>query len=350
MTNNHFSWAVIGAGPAGIAAIGNLLDIGIEPETIAWLDPHFTVGDLGDKWQQVPSNTLVKTFSKFLEACRSFEYSKFAREFNFYQLDSEDTCKLHHVFEPLLRVSQILQTKVHCYQTTVDRLSLQDRTWLLEANEQLTANNVILAIGAEAKTLSYQNIKTIPLADAMDSNRLKKVCDSNDTVAVFGSSHSAVLAMRWLVENPVKKIINFYRSAFCYAVYYDDYILFDDTGLKGSAAKWAKQNLHGNLPPNLTRHLATDENISRYLPECNKAIYTVGLVRRNKPVIEGLSPLNQLEYNDRLGIIAPGLFGLGIAFPQAYIDRFNNHEFRVGLWKFMVYIQEVLPIWVRYGI
>jgi cation diffusion facilitator CzcD-associated flavoprotein CzcO len=50
-------WAVIGSGPAGIAAVGKLLDLGIAAQNIAWIDPAFTVGDLGKKWSKVSSNT-----------------------------------------------------------------------------------------------------------------------------------------------------------------------------------------------------------------------------------------------------------------------------------------------------
>ena len=44
-----YAWTVIGAGPAGIAAVGKLLDHGIAPEKIAWIDPAFAAGDLGAK-------------------------------------------------------------------------------------------------------------------------------------------------------------------------------------------------------------------------------------------------------------------------------------------------------------
>ena len=59
-----FQWAVIGAGPAGIAAIGKLLDNDIDPAHIAWIDPAFCVGDFGTEWKNVSSNTRVKLFSK----------------------------------------------------------------------------------------------------------------------------------------------------------------------------------------------------------------------------------------------------------------------------------------------
>ena len=45
----QYTWTVIGAGPAGIAAVGRLLDHGIAPEEIAWIEPEFTAGDIGGK-------------------------------------------------------------------------------------------------------------------------------------------------------------------------------------------------------------------------------------------------------------------------------------------------------------
>ncbi len=52
-------WMIIGAGPAGIAAVGKLIDQGIPPEKIGWMDSHFRVGDLGEKWNRVSSNTKI---------------------------------------------------------------------------------------------------------------------------------------------------------------------------------------------------------------------------------------------------------------------------------------------------
>jgi len=48
-------------------------------------------------------------------------------------------------------------------------------------------------------------------------------------------------------------------------------------------------------------------------------------------------------------VIGEGLFGLRIAFPQRTEDRFGNVEYNVGLWKFMGYLEKILPIWMEYG-
>jgi hypothetical protein len=130
-----------------------------------------------------------------------------------------------------------------------------------------------------------------------------------------------------------------------YAVDLGDEILFDDTGLKGSTAEWARANLHGTLPEKLEHVFSSKEHVEHYLPHCNKAIYAVGFTRRNIAI----TGLGELDYNPYNGIIAPGLFGLGIAFPQAKTDRFGNLEYRVGLWKFMDYLSTILPVWMRYS-
>lgn len=34
-------WTVVGVGPAGIATVGKLIDLGVDPSCIVWIDPHF---------------------------------------------------------------------------------------------------------------------------------------------------------------------------------------------------------------------------------------------------------------------------------------------------------------------
>ena len=82
------------------------------------------------------------------------------------------------------------------------------------------------------------------------------------------------------------------------------------------------------------------------MPACNKAIYPVGFKARH-PLIVGV---DANHYDPKTGIIAPGLFGTGIAFPRLKTDPLGNQEFNVGLYKFMNDIREILPIWQRYTV
>lgn len=340
-------WMVIGAGPAGIAAVGKLIDGGVPPEKIGWMDPHFRVGDLGGKWGSVSSNTKVQLFHQFLEDCKAFDYRNCSKKFALDQLDPNDTCLLKHIAAPLQWVTDHLKGKVKAIQDLAIELNITGQKWEIKTdNDRFFAKNVILAIGSEPKKLTFPEPDDISLDVALDPDKLAKAVSNQDTIGVFGSSHSAILILANLVDLKVKKIINFYRSPHLYAIYLDDWILFDNTGLKGYAETWAKEHLDGKCPDNLERVLISDHTFDKALGHCDKVIYAVGFERRKLPV---LKQFDAPKYNDRTGIIAPGLFGLGIAFPQAQFDKLGNLEHRVGLWKFMDYLNSVLPIWQKYS-
>ena len=346
MTNKTYQWAVIGAGPAGIAALGKLLDLGVPEKQIAWIDPGFTVGDLGAKWQHVSSNTRVDLFLKFLQGYAAFEYDKCPHTYPLHQLDKEATCLLKYAVEPLAWVTARLQAKVATFNSLALKLKMQHGHWQVTLeNDNIQSKNVVLAVGSEPRVMDSP-VPVIPLTDALDAQRLQKWVDASDTVAVYGASHSAIIVVRLLLELGVKQVINFYQSPLRFAVYLPDFILFDNTGLKGETAKWAREHIDGKLSDRLLRVWSNDENTKAYLPQCSKSVQAIGFNRRNIP-IEGLPVVT---YNDKSGIIAPGLFGSGIAFPETTVDPFGNVESSVGLWKFMNYLNRVVPVWQRYGV
>jgi cation diffusion facilitator CzcD-associated flavoprotein CzcO len=341
-----YAWTVIGAGPAGIAAVGKLLDLGIAERDIAWVDPSFAAGDLGAKWRSVSSNTKVRTFLEYLHGAKSFRFSE-APAMPLTETDPEETCALALVADPLRWITDHLRERVDTFETTATRLALRNRLWQIETGSQpLASANVILAVGATPKKLNYPQLQEIPLEVALDPEKLAAAPLANATVAVFGSSHSSMIVLPHLLGHSVTKIVNFYRSPVQYAVYLDDWILFDDTGLKGRAADWARENIDGVLPDRLERCLVDGPDFDEKLAECDLAVYTVGLERRTEPET---TQYGQLDYNPDNGILAPGLFGVGIAFPARAVDRYGYVEYRVGLKKFMDHLHEVLPLWSRYS-
>ena len=214
-----FKWAVIGGGPAGIAAIGRLLDHGFSRHELLWIDPQFSVGDLGALWQNVSSNTTVKRFMDFLNAVKSVHYAKAPIDFELNHLPPEKTCTLRHVVAPLQWLSDQLCAHVTAQRGLVHQLILSDRIWSLTVGaETHHATHVILATGAIPLTLKHEGITSIPLTLALDKAQLAKHIDRSKTYAVFGSSHSAIIVIRHLVELGAKKIINFYRSPCRYAL------------------------------------------------------------------------------------------------------------------------------------
>lgn len=341
-----YEWTVIGAGPAGIAAVGRLLDHGIAAERIAWVDAAFAAGDIGQKWRSVSSNTHVALFLEYLNGSKSFRFSE-APPMPLKEVDPQETCALGLVAEPLVWITEQLRERVDAFTATATALWLRDRQWRIETEQlDLFSKNVILAVGADPKKLCHPDLEEIPVQVALDPEKLAQEPLEGATVAVFGSSHSSMIVLPNLLRRPVQRIINFYRSPLKYAVYFEDWILFDDTGLKGQAAVWARQNIDGVLPDRLDRCWVSSPEFAAKLAQCDRAVYTVGFERRKLPETP---QWGQLDYNPTNGILAPGLFGVGIAFPQYAEDPYGYGQFRVGLKKFMDFLDAALPLWLLYG-
>lgn len=263
------------------------------------------------------------------------------------EIDPQETCALALVADPLVWITGKLREQIAVCQTTATALWLEKRRWRIETERgELTSRNVILAVGAIPKKLSYPQVEEIPVEVALDPEKLAQQPLEGETVAVFGSSHSTMIALPHLLRLPVQRVINFYRSPLRYAIYLDDWILFDDVGLKGRAAEWARENIDGQYPERLERYWVSSPEFEQKFAECSRAVYTVGFERRQLPETP---QWGQLEYNPKNGILAPGLFGFGIAFPEYAPDRYGYGQYRVGLKKFMDYLDSVLPLWMVYG-
>lgn len=344
MKTKTYKWAVIGAGPAGIATIGQLLKQGVQLSDIAWCDKQFKAGDLGQYWFPVMSNTIVKLFTQFFQVCPEFEYETFANHCKLSSLPANETCCLAYVVEALHCVTEVLKSKIDHYQMEVSEVKRTHGAWQLCGSEIVSAQRLVLALGGQARELNYDQCQKIHLETALNPEKLAKVCGADDTVAVFGSSHSSVLIMKALVEIGVKRIINFTREPLKFALNMGDWTLFDNTGLKGTAAIWARENLLDNLLPQIEQVFSNDENVARLLPECTQSVQAVGFKRREIK-IQGVPMLNHNAHN---GIIAPSIFGVGIAFPEETVDMYGNRELSVGMWKFVRYLEKVVPLWMQY--
>src|SRR5690606_32913046 len=133
--------------------------------------------------------------------------------------------------------------------------------------------------------------RVIDLDDALAPDRLAGlVAGLAGDVAVVGSSHSAVLVLKNLAEGPLaagtaggRRIKNFARAPFKYAEYLDETtIRYDNTGLKGAAAAWARRCVDDGAPEpiaNLDRiRLAPGDEAATYrreLPSCGAIVYAV---------------------------------------------------------------------------
>jgi hypothetical protein len=345
-----YEWSVVGAGPAGMAVVGSLIDNGVKPSDILWVDPNFAVGDFGKKWGEVSSNTSVALFIKFLEDIKAFDFKSRAKQYKLETYDMNGFTQLKDVTTPLQFATDNLIKEVSTVNDYIEKQSVSDGSWELVGNKSIyRAKKVVLATGATPKALNIHDnniTQEIELDVALSASKLQGTLSTGDKVAVIGSSHSAMIIIRSLIESGVTDIANFYIEPLKYAIKMGEWTLYDNTGLKGETAKWVRKNISQNLDTRIHRYLSTSENIKSKLGDYNKVIYATGFDQR----APATQDIDLHKYDHSNGIIAPGLFGCGIAFPRQVVDPNGNREMNVGLFKFMKDIRNAMPIWIKYDI
>ncbi|KAJ2987435.1 hypothetical protein NUW58_g4508 [Xylaria curta] len=397
---------VVGAGPGGITVVGNLLEHGAELQTdqrkLVWVDPHFQGGRVNARYREVPSNTKVSLFVQFANEASPFKAIVQATPkpnalTALEELPQDQGCRLSYAADMCLMLTDGLAVHPHVqsHKGKVTSATLDERTkiWTVgfDNGEHVTTSKIALCTGSGpvSKTLPaierihQQSLRPVDLDVALAPSILTKTFDpaAKTTVAVVGASHSAILVLMNLVNlanstHPHLRIKWFTRNELRYAEYMDGWILRDNTGLKGQAADWARQNLDNESFPNspvnkvITKVWTAGKEEEAYkaeLPECTHVVQAVGYARNPLPHIEAIGkdggaakPL-EVEYDNLNGRFykkngsktdngreyVPGLFGAGIAFPERVTDPHGNVEHAVGFWKFMKFVKKVVPGWVK---
>ncbi|MCA9770505.1 hypothetical protein KC460_04010 [Candidatus Dependentiae bacterium] len=334
-------WTIVGGGPAGITVIGLLLDAGVDPSSIIWIDPEFNVGRIGKYYSTVPANSLTKNFIAYINACKEFSTYQSEAIQHLKECDPEKECVLDLIVRPLQDITNILRNKILSLEDHVEQLNFNNNIWNIHThNCCFKSNHVVLATGCRPRTLNYIKDKEIQLDVALTKEELAKQIEKNDTIAVVGDKHSAMLILKFLSELPIARIMNFYRSK---PIYWTDPGA-ENSGLSGIAAEWAKEVYEQNPPHNLLKIFSCDETLTLWTALCTKIIYAVGYERNPLPSINGQTTIS---YDDTTGIVMPRLFGIGIAFPEQYIASNGNIEHKVGLREFSEYAQKVIPLWMQ---
>lgn len=327
-----YEWAIIGAGVGGITALAVLLDSGVEPSNVVWIDPEFNIGRMGKYYRNIPGNVQTQRLLLYLHECPYFKDINSCYKDALYTYALDEYQPLHVIVDPLIDFTKYLCSQVVSIQDTINSLAYHDDYWSVQGtNTIINAKKVILAIGAYPKRLNY-DIPEIPLDNALDKDILATYVSPDDCVAVFGGMHSAILILKYLSECcSVKQIINFYIDPYFY----------DAPGLEGATAAWAKEVLEKNPPSNLMRVLSTAENKQQLLPQCTKVIYAIGY-EPNPIVVNGRT---HLLFDENTGIIDQNLYGIGIAFPPTGIIN-GQRMAKNGLITYLNYAKKLVPQWV----
>jgi len=223
----------------------------------------------------------------------------------------------------------------------------------LAQSDSISAHKIVLAHGSEP---IYPLTAALPVLDldiALTPTQLKRYIEEKEItrMAVIGSSHSAILALKNIIDvSKNVEVIHFYRSQLRFASYQKDWILYDNTGLKGIAADWAREEY-----PTLSRikkvKLSGDpiEEVNTYAEHHHtgiQAVYAVGYTKSNAPVILVRGEAVELRFDPLNGKFnIPSLYGCGIAYPEQVTDPAGNVEFAVGFFKFMKFVKRVAQDW-----
>ncbi|KAJ5166585.1 uncharacterized protein N7482_005366 [Penicillium canariense] len=438
MASRKCAAVVVGAGPGGVAVVGNLLERQLG--TITWVDPSFEAGRVNRKYREVPSNTKVALFQAYATAVQPFKtvidntptpnaFSTMAK------LDQEKTCHLHYaadmirgLTDGLMKMDQVhacrgfvtaasLSEKVNTHPTqrtprrsdpkaslpratgsihlrvarrkanndTIARTQASngESQWTVRIKQhgspdelEIQTARLILCTGSHPTNIPVPvpglTITSLDLDTVLKPSELATILPPTtpSTVAVVGASHSAILALLNLVtlartSHPHLRVKWFTRHPLRYAEYMDGWILRDNTGLKGSAADFARTQLEDDqLATSDAGEIITKINCGggeareaaqyrAHLPSCSHIVQAVGFTRDPLPQLtRGGAPLT-MEFDHSSGCfhergggpVIPGLFGAGIAFPEQVVDPRGNVEYAVGFFKFMKFLKRVVPSW-----
>lgn len=239
---------------------------------------------------------------------------------------------------------------------------------------------MILCTGSHPRTVTSSlplpphDLLDVPLDTALSPTRLRTAIPSTPiTIGVMGTSHSAILVLMnlWRLADasqtdtplPLKAKWFVRPTGLRYAEFMSGWTLRDNTGLKGLAADFARNNLEEDKIHKLSSWLEKvplpgdqeGENAvyAEELKKCTHLVQAVGFTNNQLPRLLVNGNVVDPKFNNLTGEFAdgkegpkiPGLYGAGIAFPERVKDPRGNEEMNVGVWKFVKFIQKVAPNW-----
>lgn len=403
---------VVGAGPAGITCVGNLLARKLSP--ILWVDDGFDGGRINRMYREVPSNTKVKLFMDFATGVEPFQNIISGDEAvdmggtddklrYMRALDQDKGCRLSNAADMALILTKGLK-KTRGVETEYGRVSSAvldeefspspstrwtvhlDNTYLATTSNQTSTavtKRLVFCTGSSPNNsplpVYVPHLRNLDLDTALSPSRLRAALASEGptTISVIGASHSAILVLMNLYNiaassKPDLRIRWFTRHPLRYAQEMDGWILLDNTGLKGDAATWAKENLEPETfdKSDVSKYIerisyeAGDEQgtFEERIPGSQFYVQAIGYSRNPLPTLKtssGKEITPQFDHEkgsfdyvrekgsgapDELSRV-PGLFGAGIAFPERVKDPHGNVEMAVGFGKFMNFVKRVVNDW-----
>ena len=352
---------IVGAGPCGVIATAALLErFGSDRKKCGWIEggKFDAVGRLS-VYESVPGNA---PNGKICEVLRSLECLDFdkrqekRRPEALVAFDPEGTCEIRYAVDALRDGSQAIRESgrlkfalEHC---RAESFSFDGFHWCVDCSVvvpgappepqvklRIQADRVLVAPGARPRHPDTQLEIPILPHDAAVCPALCKDLDlsSIKRVGVVGASHSGMLAAKNLVEFHDVKVVVYAKKGIRFA----DGSKFH--GLRGQVASWVRQYLR--------RSPVTVVDVPTDLADLDvdAVVFTWGFDRVPFPPVTYLgNPIHVKSHNTRNGRLAPGLHGVGIAFPEHSTDPDGHTEPIIGfVFHFQAHLDRVFDSLLR---
>ena len=313
------SICIVGAGVTGLSLLLLLENRGFPLETITILDPCFDGGDLVRKWTTTESNTpWSKSIETLQQCCPGLVLPA-----EYLAKDQAGRCPLADLGRFVLAAASTALKRVTRIHGSASSASYDSatNTWSVIYKSgvtvsELRSKKIVLAIGAEPKSTDL-DVPSIPLENALDSNRLRHIVRAGEKAVVIGTMHSGTIVMENLYKNGLT-VSALYNTAKPF--YWDRDGDYD--GVKGEAAVIADAITNGERPQIELIHV---QDISKVVRACSKAdwvVYSMGFACRKSIDLIVNGEKMALTYDGLTGRLdkCNAAWGFGVGFPNRAPD------------------------------
>jgi cation diffusion facilitator CzcD-associated flavoprotein CzcO len=339
-----YELCIVGAGITGLSLLLLLLDVGYDLTKVAIIDPHFDGGDLARRWTTVLSNTpWSKTLGALAATCPTVPLCPTGHT----PLEPSQTAPLAELASLIRNTAVPALSRVRQIQAVATRAEYSSATGLwsvVAGSTPVHARRVILAPGAEPRTLPLGCPPSIPLEVALDAGRLRHYGVAGKKVLVVGTMHSGALVIRNLLKLcGAAKVMALYNTPTPFV--WDRDNAYD--GLKGEAAEIADAIQAGDdsYGPTVLELIPTSDMVGllRAGRQADWAVYAMGFVPREtcELIVDGV-PVATRPYDGATGALkeAPRAWGFGVAYPNSAPDGVH---WDVSVAAFLEHMKRQLP-------
>jgi len=331
MPIEQFKYGIVGFGISGQLLVCELLKRNIPSKDIVILDKTFLGGALATEYGSVLSNTQWWKTKKALKHYESWSIDSLS---SMDQKVSEQECTpVRSIAKACFETAKKASKEVERKTTTVHMIEKTTQGWAIQHSYgKVLVEKLFLCPGGVPKSIQI-DLPQIPLEIALDILRLHTHVSKEDTVLVFGTSHSGTICLDHLHALGISAI----------GVYKDQvpFTFADEgaySGLKEESAVIARKILAGKYPNISLISWSDTLKMMKSIQSATKYISATGFLGNS------VFGADYSAYDPATGKVSnqQNLYGFGMAYPGISVVDGKTH-IDVSVLSFQDQIQRCLP-------